>query len=58
MTIRCLSPDADLSAPAGGDQEEAAELLEDFLEHKSLVEVYDTVLIPALAFAETQLAAR
>jgi predicted PurR-regulated permease PerM len=36
-----------------GDQEEAAELLDDFLEHQSLVEVYDTVLIPALALAET-----
>ena len=36
-----------------GDQEEAAELLEDFLEHQPLVEVYDTVLIPALALAET-----
>ena len=36
-----------------GDQEEAAELLEDYLEHKPLAEVYDTVLIPALALAET-----
>lgn len=36
-----------------GDQEEAAELFEDYLEHKSLVEVYDTVLIPALALTET-----
>jgi methylmalonyl-CoA mutase cobalamin-binding subunit len=36
-----------------GDQEEAAEVFEDYLEHKSLVEVYDTVLIPALALAET-----
>ena len=36
-----------------GDQEEAAELFEDYLEHKPLVEVYDTVLIPALALAET-----
>lgn len=36
-----------------GDQEEAAELLEDFLAHQPLVEVYDTVLIPALALAET-----
>ena len=36
-----------------GDQEEADELLEDLLEHKPLVEVYDTVLIPALALAET-----
>jgi AI-2E family transporter/B12 binding domain len=36
-----------------GDQEEADELLEDLLEHKPLAEVYDTVLIPALALAET-----
>lgn len=36
-----------------GDQEEAAELLEDYLDHQPLVEVYDTVLIPALALAET-----
>ena len=36
-----------------GDQEEAAELVEEFLEHQPLVEVYDTVLIPALALAET-----
>jgi predicted PurR-regulated permease PerM len=36
-----------------GDQEEAAELLDDYLEHQPLVEVYDTVLIPALALAET-----
>ena len=36
-----------------GDQEEADELLEELLEHKPLVEVYDTVLIPALALAET-----
>ena len=36
-----------------GDQEEADELLEDLLEHRPLVEVYDTVLIPALALAET-----
>ena len=36
-----------------GDQEEAAELLDDDLENKPLVEVYDTVLIPALALAET-----
>lgn len=36
-----------------GDQEEAAELLEGFLEKTPLVEVYDTVLIPALALAET-----
>ena len=36
-----------------GDQEEADELLEDLLELRPLVEVYDTVLIPALALAET-----
>jgi predicted PurR-regulated permease PerM len=36
-----------------GDQEEADELLEGLLEHKPLAEVYDTVLIPALALAET-----
>jgi len=36
-----------------GDQEEAAELFEEYLEHKPLVEAYDTVLIPALALAET-----
>lgn len=36
-----------------GDQEEAAELLLDDLEHRPLVEVYDTVLVPALAQAET-----
>jgi predicted PurR-regulated permease PerM len=36
-----------------GDQEEAAELFEEYLEHKPPVEVYDTVLIPALAMAET-----
>lgn len=36
-----------------GDYEEAAELFEDYLAQKSLVEVYDTVLIPALALAET-----
>ena len=35
-----------------GDQEEAAELLEDYLKHKPLAVVYDTVLIPALALAE------
>jgi len=35
-----------------GDQEEAVELFEGFLEHQSLIEVYDTVLIPALALAE------
>lgn len=36
-----------------GDQEEAAELIDEYLEHQSLVEVYDAVLIPALALAET-----
>jgi hypothetical protein len=36
-----------------GDQEDADEVLEDLLEHSPLVEVYDTVLIPALALAET-----
>lgn len=36
-----------------GDQEEAAELIEGYLEHQLLVEVYDTVLIPALALGET-----
>jgi predicted PurR-regulated permease PerM/CheY-like chemotaxis protein len=36
-----------------GDPEEAAELLDEYLERKPLVEVYDTVLIPALASAET-----
>jgi predicted PurR-regulated permease PerM len=36
-----------------GDHEEAAELVLDELEHRPLVEVYDTVLIPALALAET-----
>ncbi len=36
-----------------GDQEEADELLEDLLEHESLIEVYDSVLIPALAMVET-----
>jgi predicted PurR-regulated permease PerM len=36
-----------------GDQEEAAELLEDYLAHQPLIEVYDSVLIPALALAET-----
>jgi predicted PurR-regulated permease PerM len=36
-----------------GDQEEAAELLENDLEQRPLVEVYDTVLMPALALAET-----
>ena len=36
-----------------GDQEEAAELFEKHLQKMPLVEVYDTVLIPALAMAET-----
>jgi predicted PurR-regulated permease PerM/methylmalonyl-CoA mutase cobalamin-binding subunit len=36
-----------------GDQEEAAELVEEALEQSSLAEVYDTVLIPALALAES-----
>jgi hypothetical protein len=36
-----------------GDQEEAAELLEELLLKQPLVEVYDTVLIPALALSET-----
>ena len=36
-----------------GDQEEAIELVEDDLGNKPLVEVYDTLLIPALALAET-----
>jgi len=36
-----------------GDSEEAAALFESYLEHQPLVEVYDTVLIPALALAET-----
>ncbi len=36
-----------------GDQEEAAELLDQLIDSQPLVEVYDTVLIPALAFAET-----
>jgi predicted PurR-regulated permease PerM len=36
-----------------GDQEEAGELVDDDLENKPLVEVYDTLLIPALALAET-----
>jgi predicted PurR-regulated permease PerM len=35
-----------------GDQEEATELVDDDLENKPLVEVYDTLLIPALALAE------
>ena len=36
-----------------GDQAEATELIDADLEHKPLVEVYDTLLIPALALAET-----
>jgi hypothetical protein len=36
-----------------GDLEEAVELVEDHFEQSSLLEVYDTVLIPALASAET-----
>ena len=36
-----------------GDQEEAGELVDDDLESRPLVEVYDTLLIPALALAET-----
>ena len=36
-----------------GDQEEAAEVFEDDLENRPLVDVYDTLLIPALALAET-----
>ncbi len=36
-----------------GDQEEADELIEQALEHSSMAEVYDTVLIPALALAES-----
>ena len=36
-----------------GDDEEAAELLDKYFEHTPLVEVYDTVLIPALVSAET-----
>ena len=36
-----------------GDQEEATELIEGYLEDMPLIEVYDTVLIPALAMAET-----
>ena len=36
-----------------GDQEEAVELFENSLERKPIVEVYDTVLVPALAMAET-----
>ena len=36
-----------------GDQEEATELLEDYLELQPAIEVYDEVVIPALALAET-----
>ena len=36
-----------------GDQEEATELIEGYLEKMPLVELYDTVLIPALASAKT-----
>jgi hypothetical protein len=36
-----------------GDQEEATELLEDLIEHQPTAQVYDEVLIPALALAET-----
>jgi predicted PurR-regulated permease PerM len=36
-----------------GDQEEATELFEDETQSRPLVEVYDTLLIPALALAET-----
>jgi predicted PurR-regulated permease PerM len=36
-----------------GDQEEAAELLEERLEHEPLAQIYDAVLIPALALTET-----
>jgi hypothetical protein len=36
-----------------GDQEEAQDLVDDDLAKKPLVEVYDTLLIPALALAET-----
>jgi predicted PurR-regulated permease PerM len=36
-----------------GDQEEATELFEEDLVKRPLVEVYDTLLIPALALAET-----
>ncbi len=34
------------------DQEEAADLVEEYLEEKDLVQVYDEVLIPALGLAE------
>lgn len=36
-----------------GDQEQAAELFEELFQHKPAVVVYDSVLIPALALAET-----
>ena len=36
-----------------GDQDEAAQLFEDYLERQPLAQVYDAVLIPALAIAET-----
>ncbi len=36
-----------------GDQEDASELLDGFVKDKPLVEIYDGVLIPALAMAET-----
>jgi len=36
-----------------GDQEEAAELIDEYLQLKPLVEVYDSVLVPALVMAET-----
>ena len=36
-----------------GDQEEATELVDDDLQNKPLVDLYDTLLIPALALAET-----
>ena len=36
-----------------GDQEEAGELIDDDLHSKPLVDVYDTLVIPALALAET-----
>ena len=37
-----------------GDQEEAAELVDDDVENRPLVEVYETLLIPALVLAETE----
>lgn len=36
-----------------GDLEQAVELIEESLEHSSLAELYDTVLVPALALAES-----